>query len=111
MKMLHKFQRVIAACMLTVMLFAASIQNTVALGSYTQITTPQAANMELEQAAFPAVAAVAFGVVVVGAFAYGVYTGYREAAGGNNNEVISAHMLESYQSTDFSEFDMKAAAI
>ncbi|MBD2715123.1 hypothetical protein KBK19_08755 [Microvirga sp. STR05] len=111
MKTFHKFQRVIAACLLTILLFTASMQNTVALGTYTQATPLQSQNAMLEEAVFPAVAAVAFGVVVVGAFAYGVYTGYREAANGDSNNMANSVLLDPYQSNDFSEFDLKAAAI
>lgn len=107
MKTFYKFQRLIAACMLTLVLFTTSVQNTVALGAYTQITTPEAQPALMEQAAVPAVAAVAFGVVVVAAFAYGVYTGYREAAAGGTQQEIS--MLDPYQSNDFSQFDIAAA--
>lgn len=106
MKTFYKFQRLIAACMLTLVLFTTSVQNTVALGSYTQMSAHDAQPAMMEQAAVPAVAAVAFGVVVVAAFAYGVYTGYREAAGGQQNEIS---MLETYQSNDFSQFDLAAA--
>jgi hypothetical protein len=48
-------------------------------------------------------------VVVVGAFAYGVYTGYREASKGGAQANNYAD-LEMYQSDDFSQFDLQAAA-
>jgi hypothetical protein len=109
MKLVQKFQRVIAAFLLTLLLFSASVQNTVALGLYEQTTAAYSPDAVLEQAAFPAVAAAAFGVVVVGAFAYGVYTGYREASKGGAQANNYAD-LEMYQSDDFSQFDLQAAA-
>lgn len=110
MKMFYKFQRLIAACMLTLVLFTTSVQNTVALGAYTQVNISNAEPALVEQAAFPAVAAVAFGVVLVGAFAYGVYTGYREASTGKQPS-SELSMLEPYQSNDFTQFDLAASAI
>ena len=64
----------------------------------------------MQPAVFPAAAAVAFGVVVVGAFAYGVYTGYTEASSGDT-KVLSAATLDMYQSDDFAQFDLNSAAI
>ncbi|MFD2784403.1 hypothetical protein [Hymenobacter rubripertinctus] len=111
MKFLHKTQRLFATGLLMVLLLTASLQNAVAFGSYTQISTPSSAQqLQMEPAVFPAVAAVAFGVVVVGAFAYGVYTGYTEASSGGA-QVLSAATLDMYQSDDFSRFDLTSAAI
>lgn len=111
MKKLHKTQRVIATCLLMLLLLTASLQNAVAFGSYTHVSAPNATQSQMAPAVFPAVAAVAFGVVVVGAFAYGVYTGYTEASRGKEAEVISSVSLDMYQSDDFSRFDLNQAAI
>ena len=110
MKILHKTQRLLATGLLMVMLLTVSLQNAVAFGSYTQVSAPTAPQSQLQTAVFPAVAAVAFGVVVVGAFAYGVYTGYTEASSGSTT-VISAATLDQYESNDFSQFDLTSAAI
>lgn len=110
MRILNKTQRLLATSLLMIMLLTVSLQNAVAFGSYTQTTNPTSAELQMQPAVFPAAAAVAFGVVVVGAFAYGVYTGYTEASKGGTS-VISASALDMYQSDDFSEFDLTSAAI
>ena len=109
MKFFHKTQRLLATSLLMILLLTASLQNAVAFGTYTQISAPTSPESQLQTAVFPAVAAVAFGVVVVGAFAYGVYTGYTEASSGDT-KVLSSATLDMYQSDDFSQFDLTTPA-
>lgn len=109
MKPIQKLQRIIAAFMLTLVLFTTSVQNTVAFGVYEQAVTTESLDGDITQHAFPAVAAVGFGVVMVGAFAYGVYTGYREGSKGGQQQTSHAQ-LDMYQSDDFSQFDLQPAA-
>jgi len=99
MKILQKTQRVIAVLLLTMVLFTVSVKSSVALGAYAPATLPTSQPAENQMVAVPAVALAAYGVVLVAAFAYGVYTGYGQDPA---SEVVA---MEAYQSDDFSKFD------
>lgn len=112
---MKRFTAVSMACLL---LFLASAQHTVVFGQTTIVNGQDMTQGNLEDAAWPAVAAVAYGAVLVGAFAYGVYKGWQEASEGSSLEQmglmekddafrynLSVLEYQQYSKMDFSAFD------
>lgn len=115
-------KRFVAVSLALLMFFTVSVQNSVVFGQSTRVADPSTEYNNSELAAFPAVAAVAFGVTVVGAFAYGVYKGWQEAAEADQQGEptedqlqlsdasdyrynLSVLEFQQYQKMDFARFD------
>ncbi|TGE24941.1 hypothetical protein E5K00_07005 [Hymenobacter aquaticus] len=102
MNTLRKHLKALSLGLLIIFFVSAAHSNASALGTYQATSLPNQTQQLQEEAAFPA---VAYGLIVVGAFVIGAVNGYyeRQSAvnGGSEVEVYGVQ----HNSNDFSSFD------
>lgn len=102
MNILRKHLKALSLSLLILFFVSAAHSNASALGTYQTSTLPTDPQQLQQEAAFPA---VAYGLVVVGAFVIGAVNGYYERQSAvNGGSEVEAYGVQQNRN-DFSSFD------